>query len=371
MAAGALALFIATGGEAAAEPPAPEGAVRVAVFNTALSRRDPGRLVQDLRLGGSRQVEIAAETIQRVRPDVILLAELDHDRRAVAAKLFRDYLATGRGGAEGIDYPHLFSAPVNTGAPSGFDLDGDGRVGGPRDAFGFGWFEGQYGMAILSRLPIDEAALRSFRNLRWASMPGSLLPFGHYGEAAASLRLSSKSHWDAPVILPDGRRLHVLASHPTPPVFDGPEDANGRRNHDEIRFWVDYIEGADWMKDDAGAAGGLPEGADFVLLGDLNADPRDGDARRGALEALLALTSDPAPVSEGAARAPGDATDTADWPEEHGPGPLRVDYALPSKGLTVLGAGVFWPGPGAPLRRLVEPGDEDVSDHRLVWVDIR
>ena len=28
---------------------------------------------------------------------------------------------------------------------------------------------------------------------------------------------------------------------PTPPAFDGEEDRNGRRNHDEIRFWVDYV----------------------------------------------------------------------------------------------------------------------------------
>ena len=30
--------------------------------------------------------------------------------------------------------------------------------------------------------------------------------------------------------------------HPTPPVFDGPDDHNGTRNHDEIRFWSDYID---------------------------------------------------------------------------------------------------------------------------------
>ena len=34
--------------------------------------------------------------------------------------------------------------------------------------------------------------------------------------------------------------VHFLVSHPTPPVFDGPEDRNGPRNYDEIRFWADY-----------------------------------------------------------------------------------------------------------------------------------
>ncbi|MEX2519530.1 MAG: endonuclease/exonuclease/phosphatase family protein [Paracoccaceae bacterium] len=375
----AAALSIAAASGSQAEPPAPAaGAIRVATFNTALSSRNPGQLVQQLRLGGSERIDAVAEIIQRVRADVILLNELDHDERAIAATLFRDHLIEGRGGAEGIDYPHIFTAPVNTGVPSGFDLDGDGRRGGPRDAFGFGYFEGQYGMAILSRLPLDPAGVRSFQRQLWADMPGNLMPSDHFGPAAPHLRLSSKSHWDAPVRLPDGRVLHLLAFHPTPPVFDGPEDANGRRNHDEIRFWVDYAGGADWMVDDSGVAGGLAPGAPWVALGDLNADPHDGDARRGALNLLLAMAQDPAPKSAGGAAAPsrpgakGDpALHTADWREEGGPGNLRVDYVLPSTEWEITGAGVFWPAQGDPLRRLVGRGGEASSDHRLVWVDIR
>lgn len=375
----ALAAALAVSAPLAGADPAPpaEGATRVATFNAALNRRNPGQLAQELRLGGSAQLAAVAEIIQRVRPDVILINELDHDEREIAASLFRAYLATGRGDADGIDYPHLFTAPVNTGAPTGRDLDGDGRSDGPADAFGFGYFAGQYGMAILSRLPFDEGAIRTFRLQRWAEMPDNLLPRAHFGEAADILRLSSKSHWDAPVILPDGRRMHLLASHPTPPVFDGPEDANGRRNHDEIRFWVDYISGAGWMTDDSGRAGGLAAGADFVVLGDLNADPADGDARRGALHALLDLAQDPAPKSAGAAAAPGarkrgdPALHTADWREDNGPGNLRVDYVLPSRSWRVVGAGVFWPEKGDPLRRLVKTGGKASSDHRLVWVDLK
>ncbi len=55
------------------------------------------------------------------------------------------------------------------------------------------------------------------------------------------LRLSSKSHWDIPLQI-GGAIVHVLTAHPTPPVFDGPEDRNGCRNHDEIRLWSDYID---------------------------------------------------------------------------------------------------------------------------------
>ncbi|MEO1460542.1 MAG: aldehyde dehydrogenase family protein, partial [Pseudomonadota bacterium] len=51
-----------------------------------------------------------------------------------------------------------------------------------------------------------------------------------------------------------------------------------------------------------GREGGLADGAAFVLTGDLNADPKDGDARREALLALLShpRVQDPRPRSRGA-----------------------------------------------------------------------
>lgn len=387
----ALAFGLAIGGAGAgAAPlvPAPaEGSVRVAAFNASLSRKGAGMAWRALAEGKDRQVRAVADIIRAVRPDVLLVLELDHDREGLALGALQALLRTDGGAGPGIDYPHAFAGPVNTGAPSGRDLDGDGEIAGPRDAYGFGLFPGQYGMAVLSRLPLDIPALRSFQMLRWAQMPDALLPRAFYGDAADVLRLSSKSHWDLPVILPDGTRLHLLASHPTPPVFDGPEDRNGRRNHDEIRFWTDYLSGADWMTDDAGRSGGLEPQAPFVVLGDLNADPRDGDGRLGAVVGLLAhpRVSDPGARSAGAvaaaaaqgganARHRGDpARDTADWADgARGPGNLRVDYALPSADLTVTGGGVFWPAPGAPGADLVGGGRRATSsDHRLIWVDIR
>jgi hypothetical protein len=71
-------------------------------------------------------------------------------------------------------------------------------------------------------------------------------------------RLSSKSHWDLPMRI-DKETVHFLVSHPTPPVFDGPEDRNGTRNHDEIRFWADYNSGgsrAEYIYDDGGGTAG-------------------------------------------------------------------------------------------------------------------
>ncbi len=385
--AAALILLVLTAAPAPADPPAPApGAIRVATFNASLSRKGPGLIWKALAEGRNKQVLAVAEIIQRVRPDILLVNELDHDRDGLALAALAALLREGRNGAAGIDYPYLHAAPVNTGEPTGLDLDGDGKAAGPGDAHGWGAFPGQYGMAVLSRFPFDLDALRSFRLLRWADMPDALLPAEHYGDAAGIVRLSSKSHWDLPVILPDGRRLHVLASHPTPPVFDGPEDRNGRRNHDEIRFWLDYVSGDGWMRDDSGRPGALPEGEPFVLLGDLNADPEDGAARREALRALLASPRirDPRPTSPGAveaaaaqgganARHKGPAAlDTADWRDRGGPGNLRVDYALPSADQEVTGAGVFWPESADPLHRLVKMGRRPASsDHRLVWIDLR
>jgi endonuclease/exonuclease/phosphatase family metal-dependent hydrolase len=353
----------------------PQSALRFATFNVALNRPAAGRLARDLAAGDA-QARAVAEIVQRVRPDVLLLNELDFDGGA-ALHLFEErYLAVGQNGAAPIRYAHRLVAPVNTGEPSGFDLDHDGRTDGPGDGFGFGRHPGQYGMALLSRLPIDRDAVRTFRHLRWRDMPDAMIPPGWYTPAQRDvLRLSSKSHQDIPVALPDGRTVHVLASHPTPPVFDGPEDRNGRRNHDEIRLWADYIspERAGWIRDDRGRAGGLPMRESFVILGDQNADPHDGDSTARAIRQLLdhPCVRDPLPRSAGGALAAaeqvganarhrGDPTlDTGDFADDPGPGNLRLDYVLPSRDLDVRGAGVHWP-------ERFESG----SDHRLVWVDI-
>lgn len=195
-------------------------------------------------------------------------------------------------------------------------------------------------------------------------------------------RLSSKSHWDVPVSLPNGRVLHVFASHPTPPVFDGPEDANGLRNRDEVLFWKHYIDGA-VVGDDTGAQTSFT-GKYFAVLGDLNADPLDGDGRHDGIQVLLnhPRLQDPRPRSDGAREAAQDqgganathqgdpALDTADWRDTGGPGNLRVDYVLPSSNLVVTASGVFWPTKEKAGAKLIGSGKAVSSDHRLVWVDI-
>src|SRR5207249_8250965 len=105
------------------------GSVRFATFNASLNRNAPGKLIEDLSKPGNSQARNVAEVIQRVRPDVLLINEFDYDPLERAAELFQHhYLGFSQNGADPIAYPHRFSAEVNTGLPSGFDLDRDGKV---------------------------------------------------------------------------------------------------------------------------------------------------------------------------------------------------------------------------------------------------
>ena len=326
--------------------------IRVATYNTHLARGEAGKLVTELR-DGSAQVDAVIRVIAKVNPDILLVNELDFDEGREALGLFQERLAVA-----GVEYGYSFVAPVNTGRPTGLDLTGDGKDYGPENAQGWGVFEGQFGMAILSRLPIKSDEVRTFAGLRWSEMPDNLYPIEYYPEPALEvLRLSSKSHWHVPVQVGD-KALHLLASHPTPPVFDGDEDRNGRRNHDEIRFWTDYIDGKDWMLSDQGTEGGLAEDDLFIVLGDLNSDPVKGDGRREAITALLQHERVQDSTPEGSA-----GLATADFDEV---GRLRVDYVLPSTGLELLASGVFWPAKDQAMYGAAI----SASDHRLVWIDI-
>jgi hypothetical protein len=394
--AGALAAVPAAAAPAAPPDAATQAeALRVATYNLSLNRNAAGQLVADLSTGANPQARTVAEVIQRANPDVVLLNEFDYVEGGEAVDLFRDnYLEVGQNGADPVDYPYAFVAPSNTGIPSGFDLNNNGVVSGGDDAFGFGLYEGQYGMVVLSKHPIVTADVRTFQHFLWKDMPGALLPDDPATAAPADwyspeelevFRLSSKSHWDVPVDV-GGHTVHVLASHPTPPTFDGTEDRNGRRNHDEIRFWADYVTPGKgrYITDDEGGRGGLSPSSSFVILGDQNADPLDGDSVDAAIDQLLdnRWIVDPAPASAGAVEAAalqggantthrGDpALDTADFADT-APGNLRADYVLPSRDLRPVDAGVFWPVQADPLSALTGVFPFPSSDHRLVWVDVK
>lgn len=321
--------------------------LRIATYDPGLSRDGPGLLLRDLGRD-DKQIDAAIAVIVETHPDVLLLTSFDWDYEGRALAAFRERLAKA-----GVDYPHSYASQPNAGMVSALDLNGDGRFGTANDRQGFGRFTGQGGMAILSRHPIGPVTDHSA--FLWRDLPGNLMP-ATPPETAAVQRLSSVAHWDAVITVAD-KPLHLLAMAATPPVFDGPEDRNGRRNHDELAFWLPHI----------------PD-APFVLAGKLNVDPVDGDARREALVRILEQVTDTLPRSTEGAQSTsavsknhrGDpAQDTAAWPGDKPPGNLRVDYVLPDKRLPALDSGVFWPAEG-PLAKQVPVA----STHRLVWVDI-
>ena len=444
--AAALALSLAGTPASAADT-----TVRFATFNASLNRDLSGQLLSDLAnplaTGGVstavanriKQAHNVAEILQRVNADVLLVNEFDFDLAGTptassqvmglgyssqAAKLFQNnFLSAGHGNAvrgftSGLQYANRYTPNTNTGLASGFDLNNNGAIGGGDDAWGFGNFGGQFGFTVYSKYEI--VGVRSFQNFKWKDMPGNLLtndPVAgannlanfYSADERAELRLSSKNHVDVTVRI-NGQDVHFLTAHPTPPTFDGAEDRNGKRNHDEIRFWADYVAGAGYIYDDQGGSGGLASGAKFVIAGDYNADPIDGDSFKGvvngvAYNAIGQLLNNPLvntgltpsspggtaaasyPSNNGSANAShlgNPAQDTADF-SDSAPGNLRVDYVLPSANLAVSGAGIFWPvdpdtgvtnNTGDLFDLVGTFRDPNLyanlasSDHKAVWVDV-
>lgn len=383
--------------------PAQDLVVRVAAYNAEDIR------TSDIASEHQPRLDRIAETIQRLRPNILLLSEIAYDQAGgfrhaedSAAGEIPDGVAPGQNaarfvdrflsrpqarGLEPIEY-QTWMPPVNTGEPSGFDLDRSGSTartwpspspanpdGSPaaqtpeqrefgNDAWGFGTFPGQYGMALLvdPRFEILHDHIRTYRLFRWKDLPGSAQPTAPdgtpwYDQAAwDAFRLSSKTLASVPIRLPNDQIVYCVISHPTPPAFDGPESRNKLRNRDEIRLLRAYLDNEPWLTDDHGDPGGLPPGAIAIVLGDLNADPTGGSSIGDPIAHLLAspaLGPDPAPVSEIEVERL-DPSDTARFG-------LRVDYVLPGRALGVVRTGIWR-----------EPADQHraaPSDHFTVWAE--
>ena len=335
--------------------PAVAEGLRLVTWDPGLTREGPGLLLRDIGRDDPQVMAVVA-VIAALDADVLVLTGVDYDAGGAALAAL-----AGRIAAAGADYPHRFALAPNAGVPTGLDLDGDGRTGRARDAQGYGRFPGNGGLAILSRLPVDAGAVQDFSAFLWRDLPGAILPEGEPAEASAIQRLSSTGHWAVPLVRADGGRLTLLAFAATPPVFDGPEDRNGRRNHDEAAFWLRLLEGA------------LPFAAPappLVLIGKPNLDPADGEGRAEALLALMShpALQDPAPRGLHGRVEPGQAGDAALDTALFGPatGGLRVSMILPGRGLAVTGSGVVWPPEADPMAATLA----SASRHRPVWVDV-
>lgn len=282
------------------------------------------------------KVQATAQVISEHAPDVLILQGFDFDDAGFAANAFAGLLAE-----DGLTLPHLYAPRPNTGRPTGLDIDGDGRSYGARDAHGYGRFFGQSAIQVLSKYPIQVDKIQDFGTLLWRDVTpkdrlATLIPTA----AIDQLRLASVAAAAVPISV-NGQTLWILTHHASPPVFDGPEDRNGYRNAAENLFWLTYL--ADQHSS--------PNTDPHILAGQINIDLYRGEGQKYAVEALLKSDAFQDPF--------------ADWPlaDRHtvvypapGPGPLRVSYILPSRGLRPIDRGL---------------ADSDLHRHRLIWVDVR
>lgn len=396
---------------------------------------DQEALIQNWKLGNQTdaerklaeriiQIRNVAAIIQVVRPDVLLLNEFNNDGEGKNNQALhgfqKNYLAISQSmnSVDGgdllapISYPFMQNYATNTGLPSGLDLANNGYDDrDPNDAFGFGFYHGHYAFALLSKYKIDTQSTRTFQTFKRKDLPGAVMPTINVcrddkplpsgmkcgdnwfsDEEWQQIRLSSKNHVDAPIIIPTDsgdKRIHVLLAHPTPAAFDTFSDNNKYRNSDENAFWFHYLNGHQALYDDKGVYGGFG-GEQFVIMGDLNADTVWGtttDKRFNGIQHLMShplvnqsvvrVEGDHAPLSNGAALEPNRRNHphtnirTATFGS-------RADYSVPSANLEVVDSGVYWQAEGEPGRLLFNDTrigsrgtDKQVSsDHRLVWVTV-
>ena len=309
--------------------------VRIAFWHTELSRDGPGLFLRDVQRGTDQDILDALDTIEAADADILVLQGIDWDLRARGLTALAAALAN-----RGAPYPYRHAIRPNRGTQSGLDLNGNGRLGDPQDAIGYGLFTGQNGLSILSRHEIHTSENKDFSAFLWADLPGALLPYpGMPDTLPETLPLSTTSHSLTAIELPDGELLWVGTFAATTPVFDGPEDRNGRRNHDEVLFWTHLLDGSL----DQPAPKGL------VIAGNANLDPSGGDGRRAAIRSLLAHPElqDTQPAGDLGSATVDFGADSA--------GALRVAYLLPDRSWRILGSGTI----RSPSHR-----------HRLIWADL-
>lgn len=391
----------------AIQPPEEEAVtIRVATWDVgSLSTREL------LDPASPRPLQIA-QVIQRLRPNVLLLVGVAYDMPGGldagsgeppglnARRLAEDFLAHPQ--ATDLQPMRMIAwmPPTNSGQPSGRDLDRSGTVineylaasargaeldvGFSGDAWGPGAYPGQRGVMLLvdARLEALIDRSRTFRRLPWDFLPAPSMPAGPGGEGEwfasevrGVVRLSSTTHVDLPIRLPNGAVVHVLGSAPAL-VTGAPTPARerrARRNRDEIRFWELYIESGEGVVDDDGVPGGLGASADgeplfdpsFIVLGPLGVTPEDPLGFKDPIgESLLVVSrinGRVVPESSGP-----DGSGRVLSSSATGQDDRRTDYVLPSTDLGIAAAGVWRVPPVGPDGQPVAFPTERFP----VWMDL-
>ncbi|GAA1142267.1 endonuclease/exonuclease/phosphatase family protein [Nesterenkonia lutea] len=357
-----------------------ESDVRVATLHAGLSADSSAELLEALQGGMDPSARMLAETVQINAPDVLVLTGVSYDEsQQITETLNQQYLSRGQNGQTGMQYPYTFTAPTNSGIDSGADLDGDGRIGGPEDAIGYGRHAGERGMAVFSAHPIAEDEIRTFQEFLWQDMPGNAMPAGRFSELEQSvLRLPSTSMWDIPIEVPDqDKHVHVVATDLNSSPGSGALDT--ARNEDQRRLVADFVSDSSWyLYDDDGAYGGLDHGSSFVVAGGLAEERELLDFSTEEVPELSTLLEgdalqDPAPQAITEEPLPERRDPASDLQATQGldsGGAVRASYVLPAAALDVEQTGVFWPAEGEFGYDLVDPDEPAAPAGRLVWLDI-
>lgn len=335
------------------------------------------------------QATAAAEVLARFAPDVVNINELQYDIQGVptssspgqpkadakpgtfggAAENAKRLADRVRGVDPTADYPYVIQTLGN----SGFLWEGSNNGSAVFDLRGWGEWRGRFNTAILSKWPILEDQIRVIADFAWEDLPDNLI-----AQMETEQGLTVPQGWPLfekclnviPVQIGD-EVVHFVLLHPVTPVYDV---INTYRNHDELHALQLFLEGK------LPGVDPLPEGAKYVVIGDLNADPEDGDGIEGSIQQVLDHPGLTAffPEGHGTKYSNGarntylggcglDDGSTVDDPTTHFQ--LQLDYLLPSKTLgTPTGGEVFFPD------FKTAKDDFDLacraSDHRFVYEEI-
>ncbi|MBI2896076.1 MAG: endonuclease/exonuclease/phosphatase family protein [Deltaproteobacteria bacterium] len=243
------------------------------------------------------QVTAAAEVLGRFAADIVDLNEIQYDIEdlPVLGMPGADD-RTGPGGFDGgaenalriaerihaaapeVDYPYTLTTVGN----SGYYWEGEDYGEWSWELRGWGEWPGRFNTAVLSRYPILTDQVRVVHDFAWEDLPENRIQQmrdENGMEVPEGFPLFEKALNVVPIDL-GPEVLWLVLLHPTasPAAFD---PINPYRNYDELRALALFLDG------ELPGVEPLPDGARFVVSGDLNGDPDDGDGLDGAVAQVL------------------------------------------------------------------------------------
>jgi hypothetical protein len=335
------------------------------------------------------QASAAAEVIARFKPDIISINELQFDIQglptasmpgAPSGTTYGNFNGNGDDNTKrladriaAIDPEATYSNTLLTIGNSGFYWEGDDLGLDWYILRGWGEWRGRHNTGILSRYPILYDQVRVITDVAWDSLPENniaLMKSETGIDVPPGFPVFEKSLNVVPVQVGE-QVIYVVLLHPVAPAFD---PINVYRNSDELRALAMFLDGT------LPGVEPLPEGAKFFVVGDLNADPDEGDSLPGAIQRIIEhpLLAVSYPAGAGTKGQNGeynsylsgcghdDGTMVGDPADRW---QMQLDYVLPSATIGLAKSSIlFWPD------HVSERDDFDLScrasDHKFLMVEV-